>query len=219
MILSDAAARLIAERREAILVRAGAGHRSLVGECADRIVAHNVRMTGLGTRASKFCARGCARCCAMIFFASPAEVEVIAFHLLERPELLRVFLLNSLERERMILPHEGLYRRCQAATLCDDANLAAFYALDIRCAFNVEGACAIYPVRPLACSLYNSIVPADVCAVEPKAYETEEMRMHHGDARRWLAGHVRSFPVRDGQRLDVSRKVLVRLIDLVDSVT
>jgi Fe-S-cluster containining protein len=217
MVVTDDTVRLLEARHGEILARVDVGHRRLVAELADRIIAHNGRMTGLGRQASKFCTSGCARCCAMLFFVSPAEVEVIAFHLLERPELLSSFLAASREREGRLAPHEELWRRCQAATHADDPALKAFYRLDIRCACNVAGSCSIYPVRPLSCALYNSIVPAAVCAVEPKAYETEEMRLHHGETRQWLARNARRIVPRDGLRLDVSRRVLLRLGELVTS--
>ncbi len=201
----------IVARREELLHRID---RPLVRELAARIVSHNERMTGLGHRASKFCAMGCARCCSMIFFVSPPEVEVIGLHLLERPDLLELFLDNWRKRELRVAEVADLYARCQAATLGDDPALAAVYALDIRCAFNADGACYIYPMRPLSCSLYNSIVPADTCATEPKTYETEEMRLHHGETRQWLASPRRRVETQEKLRLDVSRKVLNRLMEL-----
>lgn len=202
----------IIARREELLRRID---RPLVRELAARIVGHNGRMTSLGHRASKFCIMGCARCCSMIFFVSPPEVEVIALHLLERPDLLELFLDNWRKRELRVAEVADLYARCQAATVGDDPALAAFYALDIRCAFNADGACFIYPVRPLACSLYNSIVPAETCATEPKTYETEEMRLHHGETRHWLASPRRRVETREILRLDVSRKVGNRLAELL----
>lgn len=215
MDFTDGTARLLEECREAILAR-GAGRRELVATIGDRIASHNKRMTGLGLQASRFCTMGCARCCAMIFFVTPPEVEVIAFHLLERPELLALFLRNSRRREELLVHHGHLWSRCQAATHADDPALAAFYAQDIRCAFIADGSCTIYPVRPLACSLYNSIVPAEVCAVEPKVYETEEMRHLHGEMRQELARLCRgAFPAGEW-RLDVSRKVLLRLVELAE---
>lgn len=202
----------IVARREELLRRLDS---PLVRELAARIVSHNERMTSLGHRASKFCAMGCARCCSMIFFVSPPEVEVIALYLLERPDLLELFLDNWRKRELRVAEAADLYARCQAATVGDDPALAAFYALDIRCAFNAGGACFIYPVRPLSCSLYNSIVPAETCATEPKTYETEEMRLHHGETRQWLASPKRRVKTRETLRLDVSRKVGNRLAELL----
>ena len=200
-------------RREDLLT-ALARSQSLLDELKGRIVAHNDRMTRLGHRASKFCAMGCARCCSMIFFVSPAEVEVITCYLLERPELLELFLRISERRETRVAEADDLYRRCQAARYGDDPALREFYSLDIRCAFNHDGACFVYPVRPLSCSLYNSIVPAETCACEPKSYETEEMRLHHGETRQWLAVRARRLHTRETLRLDVSRKVLNRLLEI-----
>jgi len=198
----------------AVLGRASVQQRVLVTELTGRITSHNGRMTELGHRASVHCARGCARCCSMIFFVSPAEVEVIVFHLLENPALLNLFLAKVREREVRRLSCRDVWRRCQAATLSDDPALSAWYAQDIGCAFQAAGACSIYPVRPLSCSLYNSIVPAEVCAVEPKSYETEEMRTIHGETRQWLAAmSAKRLPVSEF-RLDVSYKVLERLMEL-----
>ena len=140
----------------------------------------------------------------MVFFVSPAEVAVISAHLRNDPELLNDFLSRNGKRELHRKEQSALWERCQQARQGDDPALAAWYALDIRCAFNRDGLCSIYPVRPLSCSLYNSIVPAATCAVEPKAYESEAMRAQHGATRQLLAYLAAAQLPGGAARLDVS---------------
>lgn len=182
----------------------------VVAELTERIVAHNARMTGFGHAASKYCTAGCGRCCAMIFAVTPAEVEVIAAAVQADPLRWHAFLGETKARELRRRGEEALWLRCQAASSGDDPALKAWYALDIRCAFNVSGSCLIYPIRPLACSLYNSIVPAEVCAVEPKSWASDEMRALQAQTRSWLLRAGAPLPTLP-RRLDVSWQVLRRL--------
>jgi len=92
------------------------------------------------------CARGCSDCC-------HTRVEVTA------PE---VFLLA---RHLRAHPHAGLRERV-VATASQTAGLdgRAYHLRQIRCALlGEDGACSVYPARPLACRRAHS-TDASVCA-------------------------------------------------------
>lgn len=88
------------------------------------------------------CRVGCTYCCGLRIEASPAEILLIAKHLMERtkPE----------DRERFERKIQALAVEARYMTAVEWA------ASEYVCPFLEQGRCAIYCVRPLSCRGWNS---------------------------------------------------------------
>lgn len=116
------------------------------------------------------CARGCAACCAAVPVVFAGEAVTIA-RWLRRPE-------HAAARARFEAAYPGWLARlgdllgawAEAATAGDGAAaerlLTAAFRRGVACAFLRDGACTIYPVRPVACRTTHAVDGAARCGPE-----------------------------------------------------
>jgi hypothetical protein len=113
------------------------------------------------------CGRGCTGCCEEMVLVYAAEAERIAGWL-RRPE-------NAAVREGF-LARLGAWREavgdaparlCELVSRDDQAGYEAAHVAQWRrrilCAFNVDGDCSIYEVRPVACRNAHAVDTAEHC--------------------------------------------------------
>jgi Fe-S-cluster containining protein len=113
------------------------------------------------------CSAGCNRCCTIAVVVYRPEALRIA-RWLDRPE-------NSTVREAFLAAYPAWRERMgddidKLPALFQDGKQAAYDALHMAlwrkgamCAFNVDGLCSIYPVRPLACKNAHALDTAERC--------------------------------------------------------
>jgi hypothetical protein len=113
------------------------------------------------------CARGCTGCCEELVLVYAAEAERIAAWL-ARPENARAreaFLARLPEWRRRV--GDAGARLADLVARGDDAGYQVAHVAQWRrrilCAFNVEGDCAIYEVRPVACRNAHAVDTAEHC--------------------------------------------------------
>jgi hypothetical protein len=137
-------------------------HAEIADGCAERARAVAARGEVIA------CARGCNACCAnVIFVYEPEAVEVAEW--LARPE-------QREARAAFLAAYPAWHAEtgASAAAIRDLHGRGAFdeaqrayeelRARAILCAFNVDGACAIYPVRPNVCRNTHALGTAERCA-------------------------------------------------------
>lgn len=124
-----------------------------VDELVDREIARSVAKGRPPT-----CVKGCSHCCRQEVYAPRAEVEAIvewlegsAPHLIADLAARIEGWLRWYRTEYPALVASGVPRH------------AAFYAHAPPCPALVDGACSIYPVRPVFCRTHQVTSPADAC--------------------------------------------------------
>jgi Fe-S-cluster containining protein len=175
----------------------------------DYYVTALYEMTRLAGKQSPFCQKGCAYCCCHTFFTTRAEIDVIMFYLLKHSNVLQKFLENYARREELVEPFAELLQRCNIRGAEGSAANTEFYAHKIPCAFLENDECLIYPVRPLSCAAFVSIIPPRICAIEPKAQMSGPMQQLHSRTINWLV--AQNPRDEDHSLADVSRRVYLSL--------
>jgi Fe-S-cluster containining protein len=118
-----------------------------------------------------YCHAGCSSCCDILVMAYRPETLAIA-RFLRRPE-------NAAAREGFLRRYSA-WREASGdvperlSALFVAGKQAAYDALHtehfrrrIRCAFNEEGRCTIYPVRPIACRNAHALDTDSQCVADP----------------------------------------------------
>lgn len=113
------------------------------------------------------CAPGCSYCCENIVFVFEAEALAVS-RWLEQPE--------NKDAKAWFLSTYAAWRQAvgdvpQRAAAARESNRAEVYAATVRevweqrvmCAFNRDGACTIYPVRPNHCRTCHALDTPDRC--------------------------------------------------------
>lgn len=181
---------------------------------AERLLLEcNRQMAELGARESPFCKEGCTHCCCQTFFVSAAEVDVIAARLLRDAPLLARFRARSAQREELLREQAALFAACAERGEAGSRAATEFLHRRIPCALLEDDRCLVYEVRPLVCASFVSIVPARVCASEPKASLSTAMRRLLTETRRALKKLEKGIGRHAGERLDISRQVAERLAE------
>jgi Fe-S-cluster containining protein len=117
------------------------------------------------------CSAGCHHCCTIVVLAYRPEVLRIV-RWLEQPE-------NAASRDRFVAAYPKW--RAQVGDAVDQlpqlfraGKKAAFESLHMElwrkgalCAFNHDGLCSIYPVRPLGCRNAHALDTAERCVPDP----------------------------------------------------
>jgi Fe-S-cluster containining protein len=113
------------------------------------------------------CARGCDRCCGQLIMLFPPEIERVIAWLREpaQEEIAERFLAAyPAWRARIGDAPERLRRLSNAGDRVAMGGLyIELYKKGIKCAFLHEGACSIYPVRPLICRFAHAIGDPQRC--------------------------------------------------------
>ena len=117
------------------------------------------------------CERGCNRCCEEPLIVYAPEALAVARWLASAA--------NAEVRERFVAAYpawaaaRGAGRKALADLAADDARrdeYEAAYRVEwhkhVMCAFNVDGACAIYPVRPLLCREGHALETNERCGAD-----------------------------------------------------
>jgi Fe-S-cluster containining protein len=148
--------------------------RSLYGSVDGLLEAFVRRSAREGKPAT--CKKGCAWCCHQAVFGVTHELLYIHDHLLENfgEKRRRGFLEKAKNKSTQTLHH----------------SLEEQLKLRLSCPFLVEGACAIYPVRPMACRIYLS---ASLAAC---------IREHNEPANRQFIPELFDFPLHAGRMLN-----------------
>jgi Fe-S-cluster containining protein len=124
-----------------------------VDELVDRELA---RSTASGRPST--CAKGCAYCCHQELYAPRAEVEAIVEWLeTSAPQLIADL---KARVEAWLAWYRTTYPEVVASGV---ARRDAFYAHGPACPALLDGACSIYPVRPVFCRTHHVTSPADAC--------------------------------------------------------
>jgi len=121
------------------------------------------------------CRTGCTHCCYHYVAVSLAQGIVIVDYLYKRKELLKQFIDNyeswrldgeSISDEIDRIRLQALSSKMPMHQVITDTRPLSNRYLDsnIRCPFLVDHKCAIYEVRPSACSGHHSVSPPDWCA-------------------------------------------------------
>ncbi len=114
------------------------------------------------------CGHGCTDCCSSVVVGWEAEAVTIA-RLLEEPEqaAAKASFLAAYPAWRARLAGE-LDAAARASAAGDDpghrAALAAAYRRGVLCAFNHDGACTVYAVRPIVCRDAHALDTSADCA-------------------------------------------------------
>ncbi|OFX10251.1 MAG: hypothetical protein A2516_08470 [Alphaproteobacteria bacterium RIFOXYD12_FULL_60_8] len=122
------------------------------------------------------CAKGCWFCCTQYVGGSLQECETIVHWLYNNESVLKRFLQEYPKWREKVREHEGVFTKTNAAASACVSNpedgalreafLAAsreYHRLNISCPFLADGACSIYPVRPLACGGLVAFSPPEMC--------------------------------------------------------
>jgi hypothetical protein len=148
----------------------------LFNEQVDQATAD--RQRSLESKGKKVaCHAGCSRCCTLMVTAPGGETVTIG-RWLSRPEQAEI-------KERFLARYPAW--AAQATDLVESWNEAArrydqpeklriaqeFWERGVMCAFNHEGRCSIYPVRPLVCRDMHALETPDNCVPE-KATEVKQ---------------------------------------------
>lgn len=120
-------------------------HRLHVAE-VDAVCAHLAAKAEEGGTPIQ-CRAGCTSCCRFWVEIGPLEAIEIAHYL--RAE--------GRDTPALRLKLEA------AGKLMEAKSHAAFWALGRFCALLVDGRCSVYPVRPVACRLHNSVTDPKTC--------------------------------------------------------
>lgn len=133
------------------------------------------------------CARGCSGCCEELVMVFRAEALRVA-RWLERPE-------NAAVRQRFLEAYptwrdrvgDGPRRVADAFSSGDEAAHLALHVEQwqkrVLCAFNQDGACTIYPVRPLLCRNAHAVETSAYCtAGHPSGRTPTRLRSDELDA-------------------------------------
>src|SRR5262249_38718337 len=113
------------------------------------------------------CRAGCNACCEQLVMIYAAEAELIADWLRapERAEILRNFLAaypSWIERLGDSLAE--VIARTEARDAAGQfAACVAHWRRHVMCAFNRDGLCTIYPVRPVLCRSYHALDTSENC--------------------------------------------------------
>jgi Fe-S-cluster containining protein len=117
------------------------------------------------------CKRGCGVCCQQLVPIPPAEAHAIAALVEALPEPQRSGVRARLAEARERLEASGLAARLREQVWNDDDDSSYntlaldYFALHIACPFlDDEGACAIYPDRPVVCREFLVISTAEDCS-------------------------------------------------------
>src|SRR5262249_53175458 len=113
------------------------------------------------------CRAGCNACCEQLVMIYAAEAELIADWLRapERAEILRNFLaaypswIEGLGVSRA----EGIAGTEARDAAGQFAACVAHWRRHVMCAFNRDGLCTIYPVRPVLCRSYHALDTSENC--------------------------------------------------------
>lgn len=115
------------------------------------------------------CEQGCTKCCETIVFVFEAEAITVASWLSARENAdALAWFEESYARWRVDvklypeLAHQALLTNAKGSF---DAALRKVGKQHVMCAFNRDGACTIYPVRPLYCRYTHAVDNADDCGV------------------------------------------------------
>jgi len=113
------------------------------------------------------CERGCAACCHNVVVARAGDAVAIAAWLAapERAEVRAAFTEGYARWRRELGPRLDEVRRAAAGSE-RGAMDAVTRRGPVMCAFNRDGACMIYPVRPTICRTHHALESSARCAVD-----------------------------------------------------
>lgn len=106
------------------------------------------------------CAKGCASCCSQFFEISEVEYIIILNHLKEwdKSKLDTIIETANIYSQVLEKHHNKFYKKYFSKDVTEEFSLDDYYKdserfkIHIPCVFlSEEGACTIYPVRPLVC--------------------------------------------------------------------
>ncbi len=124
------------------------------------------QLEGPGEKAS--CRKGCDACCRQMVPLAPAEVFALAAHLDGLAPAAVVPLLEKFDQAVEALAEQSLLgplrNRHRLSAAESHALDRAYFAAHLACPFLLDRACAIHPVRPLACREYLVTSNARFCA-------------------------------------------------------
>lgn len=121
------------------------------------------------------CSKGCISCCSQYIYATLQECDAIVYWLSQHNDTKEIFLANyRVWRNAIRTNHEQMFKdinQVSANTLAGEANSdelkkisKEYHQWNIGCPFLHDGACSIYPVRPLVCAGHASVSPPEQCA-------------------------------------------------------
>ncbi len=127
------------------------------------------------------CSKGCSECCSAFITTTLQECEAIVYHLYQNSDKLTRFLANYPVWRARIGNNEGFFRQLcvlerdimsgpttpERLKGLQDA-LEQYIVQRIPCPFLVDGACAIYEVRPYVCAGVVSTSPPEWCNLAEK---------------------------------------------------
>jgi Fe-S-cluster containining protein len=204
--------RLIAVRERIFAGPEGKKRKIFFDQVSGYMTEVNLRMSELAGKERHHCQQGCFTCCHQVFSVYQSDVEIISLYLLEHEELLRKFLEKASAREKLIEPHLDILNRCaESEEACRE-----FYKLKIPCAFLDEGACMIYPVRPVVCSCFISRNSPRICALDPTGFSSGAMVDLKRRTWLWMKARSRDCFKKDKEMPDVSHLVYEYLVQLAD---
>jgi Fe-S-cluster containining protein len=181
------------------------------------------------------CRKGCAACCLVAVPVAGAEARYLGDLVARMPAPRRLEILGRFRQAWAALEEAGLlhalFDLCAADQRRQDELLTEYYRLGIPCPFLEEGACSIYPDRPVVCREVLVVSPAENCGGhKERQVERVELagrlsaalaRMGPGAdspgghwvplivAPAWAAGHPDDPPTRPG--IEFIKELLDRL--------
>jgi SEC-C motif/Putative zinc- or iron-chelating domain len=113
------------------------------------------------------CERGCAACCHNVVVARAGDTVAIAAWLAapERAEVRAGFVAGYARWRRELGPRLDEIRAATARGVRGELD-AIVRRTPALCAFNQDGACTIYPVRPAICRTHHALDTAERCAID-----------------------------------------------------
>jgi Fe-S-cluster containining protein len=131
--------------------------RAAMQRCDDDIDRELATLASRGVVPS--CSKGCAHCCRQEILVSRAEAETIIDWLETSSSPAQLEALRARLRDWLVWYHGDFKRRVAAG---DDRQMVA-YEHGPGCVALLDGACTIYPARPLMCRMHFVTSSADAC--------------------------------------------------------
>lgn len=178
------------------------------------LINFNVKMSNLASKVTPFCKERCSFCCRHMFFVSNAEIEVATNYLLNNELIYNSFVNKCKQRENDISKLNDVVTECNDKGEAGSNAAIKFMKFGIPCSFLENDLCSIYPIRPMACSSYVSIIPPSICKLEPKSLMTNRMCELYNENKKELKKLMKSIKINPNEFIDISHQVFYRLKEL-----